>query len=416
MHKEDPYAALRYPEFRYFVLTQFLYTIAIQTQEVVIGFYLYDKTGDPLTLGMIGLFVALPYISITLFGGYLADKYDKRTISQICFFIIAAISTLLIWATHPSTGLGLDDQKTIIYSTVFIYGLARGFYSPAWSSLKPYLVEPIHYANSSTWSSQFWQTGMIVGPAAAGFLYAYLGLTNTLWLVFGLLVLVILTSTQIKKRKVTPSTSTLSLFKSLQEGFRFVASNKILLYSIFLDMISVLFGGVIAILPVFAKDILLVGPEGLGVLRAAPGIGAVLTMWLLAYFNPTHQAWRNMLLAVAGFGVATLVFGLSTNFYLSIIALFFTGAFDSISVVIRSTILQTLPPDAMRGRVTAVNGIFVSTSNELGAFESGLAARLLGTIPSVIFGGTMTLVVVSYIYAKSRELLHVRLNDFTINE
>lgn len=200
-----------------------------------------------------------------------------------------------------------------------------------------------------------------------------------------------------------------NVLKSLGEGFRFVYKNKILYYAVLLDMLSVLFGGVVAILPVFAKDILEVGAEGLGILRAAPGLGAVITMLFLAYFDPTRNAWRNMLLAVAGFGVATLFFALSVNFYLSIFALFLTGAFDSVSVVIRSTILQTLPPDHMRGRVTSVNGIFVSTSNELGAFESGVAAKLLGTVASVVAGGMMTLGVVGYIAAKSKNLFGVKL-------
>ena len=199
------------------------------------------------------------------------------------------------------------------------------------------------------------------------------------------------------------------MMESLREGFTFVRTNKILWYSIVLDMFSVLFGGVIAMLPVYAKDILNVGAEGLGIMRASPAIGAVLVMLGTAYFPPTVKAWRNMLLAVAGFGVATLVFAVSTNFVLSCLALFFTGAFDSISVVVRSTILQILPPDHMRGRVSAVNGVFVSTSNELGAFESGLAAKLMGTVNSVLFGGVMTLLIVGYIFTKSKELFGVKL-------
>ena len=198
---------------------------------------------------------------------------------------------------------------------------------------------------------------------------------------------------------------------SLKEGFVFVSSNKIMLYSIILDMFSVLFGGVIAILPVFAKDILHVGPEGLGFLRAAPSVGAVVSMLATAYFPPVRHAWRNMLLAVTGFGIATLFFSLSTNFYLSLVALTFTGIFDGVSVVIRSTILQILPPDHLRGRVSSVNGIFVSCSNELGALESGVAAKLFGTVNSVFFGGIATLGVVGYVYLKSKELFEVKLGE-----
>lgn len=411
----DPYAALRYPEYRYFLGTQFLFTIAIQIQEVVVSFYLYEITGDPLVLGLVGLFVAIPYISVTLFGGYLADNYDKRVISQICFAIVIICSVGLYFGTHKTYGFEQSFHPKLIYITVFAYGLARGFYSPSWSSLKPFLVREEHYANSATWSTQFWQTGLIIGPAMAGFLYAYLGLSNSILLVITLLTLTIALSFQIKRRKSAVMNRG-NVIQSLTEGFHFVYKNKILYYAILLDMLSVLFGGVVAILPVFAKDILEVGAEGLGILRAAPGIGAVLTMFFLAYLDPTKNAWRNMLLAVAGFGVTTLFFAFSTNFYLSIFALFLTGAFDSVSVVIRSTILQTLPPEHMRGRVTSVNGIFVSTSNELGAFESGVAARFLGTVASVVAGGIMTLGVVSYITANSKELFGVKLAKVEVEE
>ncbi len=409
----DPYAALRYPEYRFFLATQFLFTIAIQIQEVVVSFYLYEITGDPLVLGLVGLFVAVPYISVTLFGGYLADNYDKRIIAQICFGVVMVCSVILYVGTHQVYGFEPSFHPNLIYLTVFGYGLARGFYSPAWSSLKPFLVQPEHYANSATWSTQFWQTGLIVGPAIAGFLYAYLGLSNCILLVISLLALTIIFSFFIKRRAAAVMQRG-NVLKSLAEGFRFVYKNKILYYAVLLDMLSVLFGGVVAILPVFAKDILEVGAEGLGILRAAPGVGAVLTMFFLAYLDPTRNAWRNMLLAVAGFGLATLFFALSVNFYLSVFALFLTGAFDSVSVVIRSTILQTLPPDNMRGRVTSVNGIFVSTSNELGAFESGVAAKLLGTVASVVAGGVMTLGVVSYIAAKSKNLYGVKLKKVEV--
>ncbi|SOE22914.1 Transmembrane secretion effector [Spirosomataceae bacterium TFI 002] len=409
---KDPYAALRYPEYRFFLATQFLFTVAIQIQEVVVSFYLYEITGDPLVLGLVGLFVAVPYISVTLFGGYLADKYDKRTIAQICFSVVILCSLILFIGLHKDFGLAQKQHPSLIYACVFLFGFARGFYSPSWSSLKPFLVKPEHYANSATWSTQFWQTGLIVGPAVAGFLYAYLGLSNSLVLVLCLLLFVLIFSSQIKKRKAIAMANT-NMIQSLSEGFRFVYKNKILYYAVLLDMLSVLFGGVIAILPVFAKDILAVGAEGLGFLKAAPGLGAVITMLFLAYFNPTNKAWRNMLLAVVGFGLATILFALSINFYLSLFALFLTGAFDSVSVVIRSTILQTLPPDHMRGRVTAVNGIFVSTSNELGAFESGVAARFLGTVTSVVMGGVMTLGVVSYISLKSKNLFGTKLEKVT---
>lgn len=408
---KDPYAALRYPEFRYFVTAQFLFTIAILIQEVVISYYLYEITNDPLSLGLIGLFEAIPYISLALFGGYFADRKEKRTIIQICYGIIIMCSLLLLWVTHPSTehGFSILQQKNFIYLTVFFLGVARGFYGPAWSSLKPFLVSAEHYSNSASWGSQFWQIGSILGPASAGFLYSWLGLTNTLILVIVFFLAAFVFVSQISKKGIQNIETQVDIFGSLKEGIKFVTGNRILFYAILLDMFSVLFGGVVAILPVFAKDILKVGAEGLGIMRAAPGLGAVLTMLGTAYFPPTRQAWRNMLIAVTGFGLATLVFAFSTSLWLSVIALFFTGAFDSVSVVIRQTILQVLPPDDMRGRVNSVSGIFVSCSNELGAFESGVLTKFIGAIPTVIFGGVMTLVVVGTLFFRSKELFSVKL-------
>jgi MFS family permease len=408
---KDPYAALRFPEFRYFITAQFLFTVAILVQEVVVSFYLYEITHDPLSLGLIGLFEAVPYISLALFGGYFADRRDKKRIIQVCYGIIVLCSFLLLWVTYPSDNQAIDIPKIkfVIYLTVFILGLARGFYGPSWSSLKPFLVPAEHYPNSASWSSQFWQSGMILGPASAGFLYSWLGLTNTLILVLILLGIAFILVSLIGKKPIQKSETHQNIFQSLKEGIDFVRKNRILFYAILLDMFSVLFGGVIAILPVFAKDILHVGAEGLGILRAAPGIGAVLTMLGTAYFPPTRKAWRNMLIGVTGFGIATLIFAISTNFWLSVAALFLTGAFDSISVIVRQTILQVLPPDEMRGRVSGVNGIFVSCSNELGAFESGLAAKFFGAVPSVLFGGVMTLVFATIIFFRSKELFEVKL-------
>ena len=406
---KDAYAALRYPDFRYFLGTQFSYTVAVLIQEVVLGYYLYDITGDPLTLGLIGLFEAIPYLMLALFGGHVADLFDKRKIARICIGGMIAISLLLMAGLHHFKGS--NQVAYVIYGAVFCIGVARGFMGPAWSSIKAFLVDQKHYSNAASWASQFWQGGMITGPAIAGFLYAWLGMENTLWVVIGLFVIAFLSTTQIKTASKAVAVNTGNIWQRLREGYHFVIGSKIMIYAIALDMFSVLFGGVVAILPVFAKDILMVGPEGLGILRAAPGVGAVLTMFGTAYFPPTRHAWRNMIMAVFGFGLATLVFALSTHFYLSVFALFLTGAFDSISVVIRQTILQILPPDEMRGRVNAINGIFVSCSNELGAFESGVAARLLGTVPSVIFGAGMTLFFISLIFYKTRDLLGVNLME-----
>ncbi|WP_338870618.1 MFS transporter [Spirosoma sp. SC4-14] len=409
----DSYASLRIPDFRYFVMNSFLMTVTLLIQEVILGYELYKITHDPLALGLVGLAEALPFIALSLFGGHLADRRDKKRILQWSSLVILFGSVILYFVFQPSVVAGLSQTVRLatIYGVLMLIGTAKGFYSPASSSLKPFLVPRELYANSATWSSSFWQAGAIVGPGVAGFIYNWVGFDNTLIVVIGLFAVCLFLISLIKSKPVPVNEApTQSLRESLKEGFRFVFKTRIVLYAISLDLFSVLFGGVVAILPVFAEDILHVGAEGLGFLRAAPSIGALLTMAYMTKHPPTHNAWRNMLLAVAGFGVATIVFSLSTNIYLSLIMLALTGAFDSVSVIIRQTILQIFPPDHMRGRVAAVNGIFVSSSNEIGAFESGLLARLLGTVPSVALGGVVTLGVVAYVYTRSKELFAVRLS------
>lgn len=410
--RHDAYAALRYPEFRYFISNSFLFTASILIQEVIIGYELYKITHDPLSLGLIGLAEVVPFILVSLFGGHVADRYDKRIILRLSLLVIITGSVLLYLFFQPSVLNRFTSFEHLlsVYSVFFLIGLAKGFYSPASSSLKPFLVPREIYHNSSTWSSSMWQAGAITGPGVAGFLYAYLGLTHTLLVVIVNMVVCLVLISLIKPKPVAQAPMAGSIWDSLKEGLRFVFRTRIVLYAISLDLFSVLFGGVVAILPVFAEDILRVGPEGLGVLRAAPSVGALLTMFFMAHFPPTHNAWRNMLVAVAGFGVFTILFSLSTHFWFSCFALFMTGTCDSISVIVRQTILQIFPPDEMRGRVASVNGIFVSSSNELGAFESGLAAKTFGTVPSVLIGGVVTIAVVSWIYMRSKDLFSVRLS------
>lgn len=407
----DPYAALRYSDFRFFISNSFLFSATIRVQEVIVGYELYKTTHDPLALGLVGLAEAIPFIITSLFGGYVADQKNKITIMHISLVVILLGSGILYTAFQPGIYGRLAEWQhlAVIYSVFGLIGFAKGFYSPAASSLKPFLVPRTIYHNSSTWSSSFSQAGAIVGPAAAGFVYAYLGLTNTLLIVIINFLICWVLLGMVKTRPEFPKIVT-PIMESLKEGFKFVFRTRIVLYAMTLDLFSVLFGGVIALLPIFAEDILKVGPEGLGLLRAAPSIGSMLTMFAMAYFPPTHNAWRNMLVAVAGFGVFTLVFAASTSFMLSCAALFATGVFDSVSVIIRQTILQIYPPDEMRGRVAAVNGIFVSSSNELGAFESGVMARAFGTVPSVMMGGVLTLIVVTWVYLRSKDLFSVKLS------
>ncbi|WP_159153648.1 MFS transporter [Acinetobacter johnsonii] len=405
---QDAFAALRYRDFSLVTLNQFCLTLAILIQEIIVAYSLYKITKDPLTLGLIGLAEAIPFIALSLWGGYFADRFNKQTIMKICLFFAIPLP-LVLWGLFHAYGLKHIELSTLswgVYAVIFGLGTIRGFYNPSATSLKPFLIPREIYANGATWTTIGWQSGVIIGPMLGGFMLAFLGRETSLISVAVLFSLCFLLVNLLSKRTF-PKIETERVLKSLGEGFRFIAKTKIVLWAISLDLVSVLFGGVIALLPIFAEDILKIGPEGLGYLRAAPSIGALITMIALTRFPPTRHAWRNMLLAVAGFGLFTLLFAYSNYLWLSLFALAMTGACDSISVVIRQTILQIYPPENMRGRVAAVNGMFVSSSNELGAFESGLAAKYLGPVIATVFGGSMTLLVVALSWAKTKDLFGV---------
>ena len=406
--KQDAFAALRYRDFSIVTLNQFCLTLAILIQEIIVAYSLYTLTKDPLTLGLIGLAEAIPFIALSLWGGYFADRFNKQSIMKICLFFAIPLP-LVLWGLFHAYGLKHIELSTLswgVYAVIFGLGTIRGFYNPSATSLKPFLIPRDIYANGATWTTIGWQSGVIIGPMLGGLMLAFLGRETSLISVAVLLGLCFLLVNLLSKRTF-PEIETEHVLQSLGEGFRFIAKTKIVLWAISLDLVSVLFGGVIALLPIFAEDILKIGPEGLGYLRAAPSIGALITMITLTRFPPTRHAWRNMLLAVAGFGLFTLLFAYSNSLWLSLFALAMTGACDSISVVIRQTILQIYPPENMRGRVAAVNGMFVSSSNELGAFESGLAAKYLGPVIATVFGGSMTLLVVALSWAKTKDLFGV---------
>ena len=405
---QDAFAALRYRDFSLVTLNQFCLTLAILIQEIIVAYSLYKITKDPLTLGLIGLAEAIPYIALSLWGGYFADRFNKQTIMKICLFFAIPLP-LVLWGLFHAYGLKQIELSTLswgVYAVIFGLGTIRGFYNPSATSLKPFLIPREIYANGATWTTIGWQSGVIIGPMLGGFMLAFFGRETSFISVAVLLSLCFLLVNLLSKRTF-PKIETERVLQSLGEGFRFIAKTKIVPWAISLDLVSVLFGGVIALLPIFAEDILKIGPEGLGYLRAAPSIGALITMIALTRFPPTRHAWRNMLLAVAGFGLFTLLFAYSNYLWLSLFALAMTGACDSISVVIRQTILQIYPPENMRGRVAAVNGMFVSSSNELGAFESGLAAKYLGPVIATVFGGSMTLLVVALSWAKTKDLFGV---------
>jgi MFS family permease len=298
----------------------------------------------------------------------------------------------------------------IIYLMIFANGVARAFYGPATFVIYTQSIPKEIYPNASTWSSSSWQIASILGPAAGGLIYGFFGITVTFIVILAFLAISLIL-TYLLRSYPPVFVPKESIWKSLSEGIHFVFNNKMMVGAMSLDLFSVFFGGAVALLPVFANEILKVGAEGLGIMRATTSLGAVLTMLAMARFSPMSRPWRNLLIAVTGFGLSIICFGLSRSFYLSLLFLFTEGAFDSISVIIRSTIMQLLTPDHMRGRVSAVNSMFIGSSNEIGAFESGTAARILGTVPSVIFGGSMTLIIVTITYLKTKKLIPLSLNE-----
>ncbi|MBC5839548.1 MFS transporter [Flavobacterium muglaense] len=394
--KKDPYAALRYKEFNTFLLLRFAMVFAWSMQFIVIEWQVYSITKDPLSLGIIGLMEVIPALSMALFAGHIVDQKEKKGLLVKCILAFSVISFGLFLLTWPTVVKGYATQTILysIYFLVFLGGLVRSFLGPTIFSLLSLLVPKKVYPNAATWSSSVWQIASVVGPAFAGFSITLIGVHWSMCSVFICSILALLALSQIEKKPILNPKIGEPIMQSLNEGIKFVFNNKTVLGAITLDMVAVLFGGAVALLPIFAQDILKVGPEGFGFLRAAPAVGAFITMLITAYVPLSKNAGMKLLSAIFAFGICIIVFGLSTIFWVSLAALFLSGVFDGISVVIRQTILQLKTPDHMRGRVSAVNSMFVGSSNELGAFESGLTAKLMGTVTAVVFGGSMTLFVV----------------------
>lgn len=396
--KKDPYAALRYKEFNTFLLLRFAMVFAWSMQFIVIEWQVYSITKDPLSLGIIGLMEVIPALSMALFAGHIVDQKEKKGLLVKCILAFSVISFGLFLLTWPVI---VDDYslRTILYSIyflVFLGGLVRAFLGPTIFSLLSLLVPKKVYPNAATWSSSVWQIANVMGPAFAGFSITLIGVHWSMCTVFACSLFALLALSQIGIKPIMNPKIGEPVMQSLTEGIKFVFHNKTVLGAITLDMVAVLFGGAIALLPIFAQDILKVGPEGFGFLRAAPAVGAFLTMIITAYIPLSKNAGLKLLTAIFAFGISIIVFGLSTIFWVSLLALFLSGVFDGISVVIRQTILQLKTPDHMRGRVSAVNSMFVGSSNELGAFESGVTAKLMGTVTAVVFGGSMTLIIVAF--------------------
>ena len=396
MAKKDPYAALRIKEFNTFLLLRFALVFGWSMQFIIIEWQVYSLTKDPLSLGIIGLMEIIPAFSMALFAGHIVDQKEKRNLLATCIAAFSLISFGLFLLTWPKIVSDWSTNTVLysIYALVFFGGFLRSFFGPTIFSLVALIVPKKIYPNAATWNSSTWQMASVLGPAFAGFSINAIGVHWSLCIVFGLVVLSLIILFQIKRKPILNPKIGEPVMQSLKEGIKFVYKTKAILGAITLDMVAVLFGGAVALLPIFAQDILEVGSQGFGVLRAAPAVGAFLTMLVTAYIPISKNAGMKLLAAIFGFGVCIIVFGLSSIFWISVFALFFSGVTDGVSMVIRQTILQIKTPDHMRGRVSSVNSMFVGSSNELGAFESGLTAKLMGTVTAVVFGGTMTLITV----------------------
>jgi len=393
MRSNDPYAALRYWEFNIFLIVRFAMVFAWSMQFVVIEWEVYSITKNPLSLGIIGLMEVIPAVSLALFAGHIVDQKEKKGLLVKCILGFSVISLGLFLLTWPRIIEGVSTHIILyaIYFLVFLGGIVRSFLGPTIFSLFSLIIPKKIYPNAATWSSSVWQMGAVLGPAIAGFTINWMGVHWSMCLIFGFSLMALIFLSRIPKKPILNPKIGEPVFQSLKEGIKFVFNTKIILGAISLDMIAVLFGGAVALLPIYAQDILKVGPEGFGILRAAPAVGALITMFTSAYFPLNKNAGMKLLAAIFGFGLCIIVFGLSTWFWLSVMALFLSGVTDGISMIIRQTILQLKTPDHMRGRVASVNSMFVGSSNELGAFESGLTAKWMGTVTAVVFGGTMTL-------------------------
>lgn len=394
----DGFAAMRVPNFRKYVAALFLLTLGVQVQGTVVGWQVYALTGDPLALGLVGLAEAIPAISLALVAGHVADRRDRRRVALGALLLLVACSAALWVLAIPGIGgaegadaLRAPTRVRLIYAVIAVSGVARAFLQPSRQALSAELVPRVLFRNSISWRTASWQFAAVVGPALGGALFALGGASLAYLADFALMLAAVGCLMAVRHRSPPRPPANEPLLGSLTGGLRYVFGDPLLLSALSLDLFSVLFGGAVALLPVFAAEILHTGPAGLGILRAAPAVGAVVSGILLTRWPPYANTGRNLLLAVVGYGVCTIGFGLSRSFPLSVALLALAGASDMVSVVIRSLMLQARTPEALLGRVASVNQIFIGSSNEIGAFESGVTARWWGAVTAVVVGGVATL-------------------------
>ncbi|NCU03182.1 MAG: MFS transporter [Chitinophagaceae bacterium] len=391
----DPFESVRITEFRNFIIGRFLFIMGLRMMGTLVGWWMYELTGDPLALGLVGLAEVIPAVSMALYAGHVVDLSDRRNmiLRSVLSYGVCVALLIFISTAYFEESFGKSSIATLIYIVIFITGITRAFSGPSFGAILSQLVPKTTLPNAVTWSQGTWLSASVTGHALAGFMIAGFGITGTLTSIILSIALALLIFNSIGNKPALVQAEK-KTWESVKEGLRFVYKTKEVLGALVLDLFAVLFGGAVAMVPVFAKDILKVGPIGFGWLNAAADFGAIIIVVMLTVFPLRKQQGRLLLYAVAGFGLCIIVFGISTFFWLSFFALFIAGMLDGISVVVRGTILQLKTPDELRGRVLSVNSMFINSSNELGQFESGVAARLMGVVPSVIFGGCMTVAVV----------------------
>ncbi|MBS1918555.1 MAG: MFS transporter [Bacteroidetes bacterium] len=404
--KNDAFASLRIAEFRNLVTGRFLFIMALRMMSTLVGWWIYNLTNAPLAIGIVGLSEFIPAFSFALYAGHVIDVSEKRKLLLIGVALYMVAGLLLLFLSTSFTGNYLHTHTIaiFIYITIFGTGVVRSFTGPTFNVILAQIVPREALQNATTWNQGAWLSASVSGHAIGGFLIAGLGNTGTLIVIASLMFLSFLVLFQLKSKPALNKRREGKTWESVKEGLNFVFKTKVLLSAISLDLFAVLFGGAVAMVPVFARDILKIGPQGFGFLNGASDMGSICSVVLLTFSPIRKKQGIKLLFAVAGFGTCIIVFALSKFFWLSFAALMLSGVLDGISVVTRGTITQLLTPDNMRGRVLSVNSMFINSSNELGQFESGVAAKLMGVVPSVVFGGCMTLLVVITTWFKAPAL------------
>lgn len=385
-------------EFTLFLVTRILVTAGIKMTPVLLGWYLYELTGSKLSLGVLGLSEVVPAILFALPAGVKVDTSDKRKLILTCLSVYLGIMVIFSWLTSSFSKEVFSSKNIeyLIYLLVVLTGWARAYYSPANSAIIAQLVKAEELVKAATTNSMSWLIAAVAGPLIAGGIIAIFDVSAAFIFVASLIAVAMVIFSFVTPKEITYNRGDTKTWESVKEGLDFVFNHKPLLGAMGLDMFAVLFGGAVAMLPVFAKDILHVGPQGFGVLMAATYLGNFLAIFYLTRRPLVDRQGHYLIISVAGFGVCILIFALSQSFVLSFIALLVSGLFDGVSVIVRGTIFQLFVPNQMRGRVSSVNSIFINSSNELGQFESGVAASVFGTVPSVVFGGLMTILIATY--------------------